>query len=132
MKKNLFTGLLALCAILMVVGTANADDIMIEIDVSPNVLNLQSSGTVVTVHTNVDYNAVIASTVYLNGIPISTWKSDDRGYFVAKFIMEDVKNLDLLVVGELNTLTLLGATDDGLSFEGSHGIKVIDIIPKGR
>lgn len=42
MKKNLFTGLFALCAILMVMGTANAYDIMIEIDVSPNVLDRKS------------------------------------------------------------------------------------------
>ena len=78
------------------------------IDVSPNVLNLQSSGTVVTIHTNVDYNTVIASSVFLNGIPISTYKSDDRGYFVAKFVMDEVKDLPL-AVGEYNTLLLIGA-----------------------
>jgi hypothetical protein len=129
MKKNLLTGLIILCAMLMVTGTANAYEIMI--DVSPNVLNLQSSGTVVTVHTNVDYNAVVASSVFLNGIPIATWKSDDRGYFVAKFVMQDVKNLPLVVDG-LNTLTLLGYTDDGQSFIGSQEIKVINVIPRGR
>ena len=129
MKKNLLTGLIILCAMLMVAGAANAYEIMI--DVSPNVLNLQSSGTVVTVHTNVNYNAVVVSSVFLNGIPISTWKSDDRGYFVAKFVMQDVKDLPL-VVGGLNTLTLLGATDDGLSFIGSQDIKVINVIPQGR
>ena len=72
MKKKLLTGLMILCAMLMSAGAANAYEIMI--DVSPNVLNLQSSGTVVTVHTNVDYNVVVAATVYLNDIPISTWK----------------------------------------------------------
>ena len=129
MKKNLITGLMILCAMLMAAGTANAYEIMI--DVSPNVLNLQSSGTVVTVHTNVDYNVVAATTVYLNDIPISTWKSDDRGYFVAKFVMQDVKDLPL-VVGGLNTLTLVGYTDDGLSFIGSQDIKVINVLPRGR
>ena len=129
MKKNLLTGLMILCAMLMAAGAANAYEIMI--DVSPNVLNLQSSGTVVTVHTNVDYNAVVASSVFLNDIPISAWKSDDRGYFVAKFVMQDVKDLPL-VVGGLNTLTLLGYTDDGLPFIGSQEIKVINVIPKGR
>jgi hypothetical protein len=113
----------------MAAGTANAYEILI--DVSPNVLNLQSRGTVVTVHTNVDYNMVIASSVFLNGIPIDFYKSDDRGYFVAKFVMDDVKNLPL-DIGEMNTLLLLGATDDGLSFTGTQDIKVIDVMPKGR
>ena len=112
---------------LVAVSTSNAYEIMI--DVSPNVLNLQSSGTVVTVHTNVDYNTVIASSVFLNGVPISFYKSDDRGYFVAKFVMDEVKNLPL-IIGELNTLLLLGATDDGLSFTGTQDIKVISVMPK--
>jgi hypothetical protein len=129
MRKNIFKGLVILGIILMTAGMANAYEILI--DVSPNVLNLQSSGSVVTVHTNVDYNAVIASSVFLNGVPISFYKSDDRGYFVAKFVMDDVKNLPL-DIGEMNTLLLLGATDDGLSFTGTQDIKVIDVTPKGR
>jgi hypothetical protein len=129
MKRNIFKGLVILGIIIMAAGAANAYEILI--DVSPNVLNLQSRGTVVTVHTNVDYNMVIASSVFLNGIPIDFYKSDDRGYFVAKFVMDDVKNLPL-DIGEMNTLLLLGATDDGLSFTGTQDIKVIDVMPKGR
>ena len=127
MKKSILSGLIILCAMLVAVSTSNAYEIMI--DVSPNVLNLQSNGTVVTVHTNVDYNTVIASSVFLNGVPISFYKSDDRGYFVAKFVMDDVKDLPL-IIGELNTLLLLGATDDGLSFTGTQDIKVISVMPK--
>ena len=127
MKKNILTGLIILCTLLMAVSTSNAYEILI--DVSPNVLNLQSNGTVVTVHTNVDYNMVIASSLFLNGVPISFYKSDDRGYFVAKFVMDDVKDLPL-IIGELNTLLLLGATDDGLSFTGTQDIKVISVMPK--
>ena len=129
MKRYYFKGLIILGLILTVASTTNAYEILI--DVSPNVLNLQSNGTVVTVHTNVDYNMVIASSVFLNGIPIFFYKSDDRGYFVAKFVMDDVKDLPL-AIGELNTLLLLGATDDGLSFTGTQNIKVIDNTPKGQ
>jgi len=50
---------------------------------------------------------------------------------VAKFVMDDVKDLPL-AIGKLNTLLLLGATDDGLSFTGTQDIKVIDITPKKR
>ncbi len=56
---------------------------------------------------------------------------DDPGYFVAKFVMDDVKNLPL-DIGERNTLLLLGATDGGISFTGTQDIKVIDITHKGR
>lgn len=55
---------------------------------------------------------------------------DDPGYFVAKFVMDDVKNLPL-DIGERNTLLLLGATDGGISFTGTQDIKVIDITHKG-
>ena len=39
----------------------------IEIDVAPNVLNIASSGTVVTVHTDIAYSAVAGASVSLNG-----------------------------------------------------------------
>ena len=106
-----------------------ADPIVIAIDVSPSVLNLQNKGEVVTVHTNIAYSLVAGSTVSLNGIEISWWKSDDRGYFVAKFLMSDVKNLSGIVIGGYNTLSLNGVTKDGVSFTGSKEIKVINNIP---
>jgi len=109
-----------------------ADPIVISIDVSPSVLNLQNQGEVVTVHTNIAYSLVAGSTVSLNGIEISWWKSDDRGYFVAKFLMSDVKNLPGLVIGGYNTLTLEGVTKAGVSFTGSEEIKVINNIPAGK
>ena len=129
MKKSILSGLFILCAMLVAVNTSNAYEILI--DVSPNVLNLQSSGTVVTVHTNVAYNTVVASTVFLNNVPIFFYKSDDRGYFVAKFVMDDVKDLTF-DLGELNTLLFVGVTDDGLAFTGTQDIKVIDVMPRGQ
>ncbi len=112
--------------------TVAANPIVIAIDVSPSVLNLQNQGEVVTVHTSIAYNLVAGSTVSLNGIEISWWKSDDRGYFVAKFLMSDVKSLKGLVIGGYNTLTLSGVTKDGVSFTGSQDIKVINNIPAGK
>ncbi len=101
----------------------------IEIDVSPNVLNLQNQGEVVTVHTDISYSAVVGSTVTLNDVEISHWKSDNRGNFVAKFVMEEIKDLPLNI-GELNTLTLIGETSDGIQFSGSQDILVVNNIPK--
>ena len=104
----------------------------INIDVAPNVLNIQSNGTVVTVHTDIAYGSVNFSTVYLNGLAIDSWKADDRGNFVAKFLMDAVKTLDGLVIGGYNTLTLVGVDTDGEAFSGTQDILVIDNIPKGR
>ena len=106
----------------------------IAIDVAPNTLNLQSQGQVVTVHTSVVYGDVDHENVFLNGIQISSWKADSRGYFVAKFLMSEVKALaesgDLDVPGD-NVLSLVGYTTDGAEFTGSQVITVIDIEPAG-
>ena len=100
----------------------------IMIDIAPNVLNLQSQGQVVTVHTDIKYGDVYASAIYLNDVLIHSWKADNRGYFVAKFLMTEVKNQ--ADVG-FNTFTLIGTTIDGTLFWGNQTIEVVDNIPVG-
>lgn len=104
----------------------------IEIQVSPNVLNLQNNGEVVTIHTDIPYSYVVGSTVTLNGLEIDHWKSDNQGYFVAKFNMDEVKELEGLEIGGYNTLTLEGTNTDGETFSGSEDILVVNNIPKGK
>ena len=106
-------------------------DIEIEIDVSPNVLNIQSESTIVTVHTDIAYNLVTGASVFLNGVVIEWWKSDDRGNFVAKFVSDEIKTLEGLIIGDYNTLTLIGFTTGEEAFEGTQDIMVIDNIPAG-
>jgi hypothetical protein len=96
----------------------------ITIQVSPNVLNLNQNGKVVTVHTDLPFSSVSATSVTLNGVTIDHWKSDDRGNFVAKFLISDIKNLSLKI-GEYNTLTLKGITVNGVMFIGSQEVMVI-------
>jgi hypothetical protein len=96
------------------------------------VLNIQSEGTVVTVHTDIAYSTVYAHSVYLNGLLIQSWKADDRGDFVAKFSMEEVKALDGLVMNDYNTFTMAGVTTAGEPFAGEQDIKVIEVVPVGR
>lgn len=103
---------------------------VIDIQVAPNVLNLQNNGEVVTVHTDVAYWSVEATTVSLNGIEIDHWKADNQGNFVAKFLIEEIKNLPLNI-GEYNTLTLEGTTTAGEDFTGSYEVKVIEVVPNG-
>ena len=104
----------------------------IEIDVAPNVLNIQSESVVVTVHTDIGFSAVVGSTVFLNGVEISHWKSDARGNFVAKFLSEEIKTLDGLIIDDYNTLVLIGYTTDGDAFIGEQDIKVIDVASQGQ
>lgn len=103
----------------------------IDIQVSPNVLNLQNSGEVVTVHTDIAYGLVVGASVTMNDVEISWWKSDNQGNFVAKFEISDIKGLPLNI-GELNTLKLTGTTVNGETFIGETEIKVINVVPVAR
>lgn len=124
---------LSLLGTLLTLGLAlNAYGFEISIDVAPNVLNVRSQAQVVTVHTDVSYWAVDAHTVYLNDVAINSWKSDDRGYFVAKFLMEEIEGLPGLVYGEYNEFMLEGTTNSGESFWGMDEILVVYIQPKGQ
>lgn len=96
----------------------------IEIQVSPNVLNIGSKGEIVTVHTDLPYSLVTGASVFLNDVPISWWKSDDSGFFVAKFDIEKVKYEAGLVVGE-NKVLLTGLTTAGVQFSGEQILKVV-------
>lgn len=129
--------LMAVTAGLVTPPPSPAEEIQIEIDVAPNVINIQSESSVVTVHTNIPYAKVEGESVSLNDVPIYFWKSDARGYFVAKFGSDEIKELFTLdetgdfVIGDENRLTLTGETTDGYAFIGSQDILVIDNIPQG-
>ena len=126
-----FCGLVALLLLLLQMPSpCYAFDI--EIDVSPNVLNIQSNSTIVTVHTDIAYSLVVGTSVFLNDVAINWWKSDDRGNFVAKFDSDEIKTLDGLIIGDYNKLTLTGYTTENEAFIGTQDIMVIDNIPAGR
>jgi hypothetical protein len=104
----------------------------IEIQFSPNVLNLQNQGQVVTIHTDIPYGTVEAETVYLNDVEIQSWKADNQGNFVAKFNMDAIQGLESLVVGEYNTFTLDGTCYDGNTFTGTDEVLIVDNVPSGQ
>ena len=97
-----------------------------DIRIAPSTLNLRSGGTVVTVHTDVPYAHVDVYTVYLAGVAIKTWKADSRGYFVAKFLMDDIKAIDGLYLNDYNTFQFVAATTDGDAICGEADVMVID------
>ena len=122
-RHSLWT-LALVIASLVVPSICSAEEISIRI--SPATLNLESDGSVVTVHTDVPYSAVAVYTVYLSGVPIQSWKADDRGYFVAKFLMDSVKTIDGLVINDYNTFRFVALTTSENPVWGEADVKVID------
>jgi hypothetical protein len=117
-------------ATVLLVATAFVPTTTIEIQVSPNVLNLANSGEVVTIHTNLPYSSVIGNSVTLNGVEIAWWKSDAQGNFVAKFEINTIKALftpGTYLLELKGTYYDAGITND---FTGSQLIKVIKV--KGK
>lgn len=131
-RMSLFSGCLLAVALCLFLYPSTTLGFEIEIDVAPNVLNIQSESVVVTVHTDIAYSVVAGSSVTLNDVEISHWKSDARGNFVAKFLSDEIKTLDGLIIDGYNTLTLIGYTTDEEAFIGVQDIRVIDIIPQGK
>ncbi len=93
----------------------------VAIQISPQVLILGVQGEWVTVHTDLPYSTVAASSVALNDIPIDVAYADALGYFVAKF---DQATIQAIVQPGAVTLTLTGLTKDGDAFAGSETITV--------
>jgi hypothetical protein len=120
---------LLLFGLIVLFGVSSIPIVNIQIDVAPNVLNLLNKGSVVTIHTDVDYGLVVGSSVFLNGILIQSWKADDRGDFVAKFNMDAIKGLPLKI-GVYNELKISGLLTTGEEFTGTQQILVVNNTPK--
>lgn len=101
----------------------------ISIAVSPNVFNLDSQGTWVTVHADIPYSSVSGASVTLNGIPVEATFADDCGDLVAKFDLNTVKAILSLGAFELR---LTGLTKDGGTFSGTDTVVVIQPPAKSK
>jgi hypothetical protein len=117
-------------AIALGAAPSDAQECDNEIRIAPETINLRSSGTVVTVHTDVPYSDVDVYSVYLSGVAISAWKADDRGYFVAKFLMDDIKSIDGLNLNDYNTFQFLAMTVVGDPICGEAEVYIIDRGPQ--
>jgi len=131
-RMGIVTGCVLAVTLVLFVYPSTSLGFDIQIDVAPNVLNIQSESVVVTVHTDIAYGTVVGSTVFLNGVEINHWKSDARGNFVAKFLSDEIKTVDGLIIDDYNTLVLTGYTAGSEAFIGEQEIKVIDVMPQGR
>ena len=115
------------CLPFFVADCNGEDSIVVPIQIAPNVVNLDSNGTWVTVHAEIPYAAVADADLTLNGVSVTFTKADDRGELVGKFAIDDVKAI--LPPGTV-TLTLSGLTKTGDTFTGSDTIKVVQVNSK--
>ena len=123
-------GTMLLVMLLAVVLTTGAlAEGAIEVVVSPNVLNLNSNGGRVSLHTDIDFDVVDSAKLYVSAedglseeISISRIFADTLGDLVVKCDIDIVKGM--VVAGDA-TFVLEVDTDDG-TYSGTDTIAVID------
>ena len=94
----------------------------LEIDVAPQVLQLNAQGTWLTIHTNLPLAEADAGTVLLDGsLAPSQVFADDCGNLVAKFPMTDVKPY---VTDDQHTFTLSVDTTAGTTLVAEDTVTV--------
>jgi hypothetical protein len=117
------------CVAVLVLGfwanTTTAEEIGIQ--VSPSTINLAYEGVVVTVHAEIPLRGVVTASVKLNGVEVWYTKADARGDLVAKFHVDEVKEIIAPPSAEL-TLTGMVEVTPGVEvpFSGSDTVKVIN------
>jgi len=114
-------------ATVVLAAAVQGQELTVPIVISPSTINLQSEGTWVTVHAEIDYSDVVGATVTLDGIPVKATFADNRGDLVAKFAVGDVRGI--VKPGSV-TLRLVGTTRDGGTFSGTDMVKVISVQAK--
>ena len=126
--KNLIKCSIVFLVIGSVVGLAWANkacqtpDGDFNIMISPRTLVLSSPSDVITVHSNIPYGVVIATSVAVNGVDVPFTKSDSCGDLVAKIGVDDLA--EFLQPNQVITLTLSGMLIDETTFAVDETISV--------
>jgi len=99
--------------------------------VSPHVLNLDSYGGSVSLHTNIGYSTVLVVDLTVQGVqefPILGTFADNRGELVVKCSVETVKDLDLGAATFVLTLessvdgTIIHTAEDTITIISQSGV----------
>ena len=131
MKKlfRLCTKALLVSAILTLLlsGAALADDNTIDMVVSPNVLNIESNGGSISIHTDIDYVSEADTTVEVNGteIEVISTFTDNCGNLVVKCDIDEVKGI---VKDAYFADFVLTCNYNGGVYTGSDSVPVIRVI----
>ena len=106
-----------------------AADNTIDMVVSPNVLNIESNGGSISIHTNIGYVSAADATLEVNGTPIENIYTftDSRGNLVVKCSISTVKNI---VIGEDEAVFALTCNYNEGIYSGTDTIAVIQVIPQ--
>jgi len=93
----------------------------VPIQVSPAMLVLAGPGVWLTVHADVAFSLVDASSLTVNGVPSASAFADDRGDLVVKVYQADIEPL---VAPPAATIVLDGKLKDETAFTGVEQIRV--------
>ena len=106
-----------------------ASDNTINMVVSPNVLNVESNGGSISIHTDIGYVSENDATLEVNGTTIENINTftDDRGNLVVKCSIDTVKSI---VVGEEEATFVLTANYNEGIYSGTDTIAVIQVMPQ--
>ena len=120
----------------LVLGLANGalaeeEPLPIDLQVSPNVLNLESYGGSLSMHTDVGYSWTLDVGFTVDGQLVDDFwtKADARGELVVKASLEAVEGM--VGVSEA-TFVLTVITANGDWYEGTDTIRVISVSGPGR
>ena len=110
-------------------GAVLASDNTIDMVVSPNVLNIESNGGSISIHTDIGYVSEDDAALEVNGALIENIYTftDSRGNLVVKCSIDTVKSI---VVGEDEATFVLTANYNGGIYSGTDTIAVIQVIPQ--
>ncbi len=125
--RTIVASIASVLATVVLAAAVRGEEVTVPIVIPPSTINLQSQGTWVTVHAEIDYSDVVGATVTLDGIPVKATFADNQGDLVAKFAVEDVRGIVQPGPAEL---TLSGTTRDGGTFSGTDMVKVISVQAK--
>ncbi|MFC1962868.1 hypothetical protein ACFLWB_02595 [Chloroflexota bacterium] len=110
-----------------VTGTVSAAAGTINMVVSPHVLNIESKGGSISIHTDIGFGLVVDTTVEVNGeeIEVISTFADDCGNLVVKCSIDEVKGI---VIDDESANFVL--TCNGGCYTGEDSISVIRVIPQ--
>jgi len=130
-RLNFFIKVILIAAITIIPlsGSVLANDNVIDIVVSPNVLNLESNGGSISVHTDISYVAEAEVNLEVNGTTIDDINTfpDNCGNLVVKCSIDTVK---AIVANETEATFILTVSYDGETYTGTDTIMVIQVIPQ--
>ena len=127
-KLSIKALLLATLLTVPISGAVLADDGTIDMVVSPNVLNLESNGGSISVHTDIGYVRAAEAILEVNGTPVSVYTfADSCGNLVVKASINTVKGMVTAGKDAIFDLTYIC---NGVTYTGSDTVPVIQVIPQ--